>query len=447
LCERDTPKHIPPAIAGMAVRAAGSTAASVATFGALLVVILLIFGTVFETRPFEGDNLYILQWSEFAAASDLPRADPDVYPEWRPLAYATIWLQYQWAGIDHLWTYYLLNVLLWTASGWLVYRIVLQLTGSGGSGLVAAGFVLTSQKLISSFVLIVDRQSSLACLFGLSAWLLVIIVKHRRMTRAERIVVASLLLASALSKEYGLAFAVATALCGLLDSRRDLTMAAAFALASYVGLRFGFASGALATYCEDHGFFFVQRTVCFDGLNAMAGTQAVYNVVATGFETLLPGLLTTDGVIAINPRRVLISLVFVSLAALGWARGPKTLRLSLFVVIVNVLESFLLFRSRNQVVAVCAIGVAVGCGLSIASSALRQANVSRRVMTLAIACLFGLLFARAHVVRSLVATRVDDSSVPNACAPGVPNPDRAFMLRVWQQYGMPLPLCPETSAP
>ena len=111
---------------------------------ALFLLLYATFGSVFETRPFEGDNLYILQWAHSANAGDLLRADPNVYPEWRPLAYATVWLQYRWASIGELWAYYLVNILLWTACGWLLYRIVFSLTSSHLAGFTAASVALTS---------------------------------------------------------------------------------------------------------------------------------------------------------------------------------------------------------------------------------------------------------------------------------------------------------------
>ena len=416
-------------------------------FGALFLLLYATFGSVFDTKPFEGDNLYILQWANSADAGDLLPADPNVYPEWRPLAYATVWLQYRWAAVRELWAYYLVNILLWTACGWLIYRIVSSLTSSHLAGFMAASFVLTSRTLISSLVLIVDRQSSLACLFGLLTWLVCVGVERRRLTRLEWVTVAGLLLASALSKEYGLGFAVALTLFAAFDGRRDLAAASVAALVLYVGLRVAFASGGLATYCEDHGFFFTYRTVCFGAQNDSTAAQAVYNIVATGLETLLPGLFASDGVIDLMPRRILVSLVLLSMAFVGWKNGPTPLRLSLLIVAVNALQSFLLFRTRNHVVALCAMAVAVGVGLSIAGTRLRAAMPSRSVRAVVFASLLALLFARARQTHLLVQARVEESSVPDACAPGVPAPDTRFMRLLWRRYGMNLPECSEASKP
>ena len=51
---------------------------SLLVFGALFALQYVTFGSVFETKPFEGDNLYILQWANSADAADLLSVDPDV---------------------------------------------------------------------------------------------------------------------------------------------------------------------------------------------------------------------------------------------------------------------------------------------------------------------------------------------------------------------------------
>jgi hypothetical protein len=405
------------------------------------VVVLVTFGQVFETRPFEGDNLYVLQWADSAGPEDLLALDPAIYPEWRPMAFATVWLEYQYAAHDHLWVYYSVNVLLWTACGALIFWLVRALTTSSRCAFLAAALVLTSHKLISSFVLIVDRQSSLACFFGLSAWLAIVGLEKRRPTRFEWAGVTLLLVASALSKEYGLAFAGAIGVYETLAGRRDLAWSGAAAIAAYAALRIGFAGGALAVYCESQGYFFGMRTVCFDGISASTVSQAVYNVFATGLGTLLSGLFGNHGIISVSPKRLTMSFMLLPIAVLGWVKGPKPCRVGLLVVVLNTLQSFLLYRARNHVVGVCALGVAIGTGMPIAANALRAATRSRYATQLAYAAFLGLLLLRGDSTRTMVAARVEESSTPDECLPGVPQPDRRFIRRVWHQYGLTLPPC------
>ena len=83
---------------------------------------------------------------------------------------------------------------------------------------------------MSSLVLIEERQSSLACLFGLAAWLTIARAGNDRLTPAASAGVSLLLLASILSKEYGLAFAGATAAYAIGERRRNLAAAAVAAV-------------------------------------------------------------------------------------------------------------------------------------------------------------------------------------------------------------------------
>ena len=93
-----------------------------------------------------------------------------MYPEWRPLSYATVWLQYRWVGTEHLWSYYLVNLVLWTGCGWIAHLIVRELASSTAAGIVAATLIFTSTQIVGSLVLIMERQTLMASLFGLAAW-------------------------------------------------------------------------------------------------------------------------------------------------------------------------------------------------------------------------------------------------------------------------------------
>jgi len=408
---------------------------------ALAGIVALLAWPALEIRPFDGDNLWILAWADRTNPSDLMAVDPAVYPEWRPLPYATIWLQYQSAGIQHLWRYQLVNLASWVACGWIVARIVLDFTGSAWSALAAGVIVLTSTQLVAPFVLIAERQGSLACLFGLTAWLLSIRAWHQPASRSRWLCISLLLAASAFCKEYGLAFSAAIAMSALFERQRPALRAAVAALGFYGVSRIVLAGGALGPYCEQHGFFFTTRDICVDGLRSIVVSQVIYNVTATGIGSVLPGILAADGTVGISPRWLLISAMLLAVAAVGWIRGPRLNRIGVFAVLFNAALSFLLYRSRNQVVAVCAIGVGTGVGLPIAWAMVARAATSPLVRGMVIAVLVAALATRALVMRTLVADRVVESSHPNACGDDIPDLDRAFMARMWGLYNLPLPEC------
>jgi hypothetical protein len=225
------------------------------------------------------------------------------------------------------------------------------------------------------------------------------------------------------------------------NRRTDLGSAAVTAAAVYAGLRIGLAGGALAPYCEEHGYFFGERGVCIDRLSALAASQVAYNVIATGVGTLLPGLLLDDGRIGISPRWLLMSTLLLPVAVVGWLKGPTPVRWTALVVGFTVLSSFMLYRSRNHMAALAAVSIAVGVGLPIAGDALRRKAPHGLIPSLAIAALVSIVATRTLVAHRLISDRVEQESQPDACDPDVPRIDRDFKQRLWQRYGLELPEC------
>ena len=407
----------------------------------MLGLVLFLCWPVFETRPFDGTNLYILAWADRASVFDLLRGDPTVYPEWRPLPYATIWLQYRWVATDHLWSYYLVNMMLWTGCGWMAHLIVHDLTQSTAAGLIAAILVLTSTQLVGSLVLIMERQTLLASLFGLAAWRGLLKAGDSSLAPRQWIAIAALLTASALSKEYGLAFVGAVSCYGLARWRRDLASAGIAAAAVYGASRLAFAGGAVTPFCDENGYFFGARDVCFDSLNAVTVSQTAYNLAAAAVASILPGTFFDDGRIDVSPRWLAISAVVLAIAIAGWRKGPAPVRMGLLVIAFNTLLNFGVYRSRNHLPALCAVAIAAGVGLPIVRAAIRTRTSSAFTGTLAAATLAALLLVRMSVMRQLTTDRVELSSRPDACAPDIGNVDPAFTRRIWHQYGMTLPGC------
>jgi hypothetical protein len=416
---------------------------AVVSFGALLAVAVFTGVRIFDIRPLGGDNLYILSWAKRAPWSALLRVDPVVYPEWRPVAFQSVWFQYRWWGSDGIAAYFVFNLLVWTACAWLVYRLVDRLAHSKPAALLAALLVLIDVRSVSTLTLIVERQSSLACLFGLIA-IVVVVRGGARLTKSEWVGVTLLLMASALSKEYGLAFAVGVGVYALAHRRSDLAVAAVAAGAAYVGLRLGFAGGGTGRFCENMGYFFVVRhNVCYDVIDGAALTQMAYNVAATGVDSLLPGAFTNEGQIGIAPFRLAASAIWLALAALGWARGPKVLRVAALVIACNTALNFLFYTNRNQLAAVCAFGVAVGVGIAALDALLRSrpgAWITRPAAAVIAVCLLAGYLTRT---RAEVASEVDDLLSKDPCVEITHGDqhDPELIRRFKIKYGMSDPAC------
>lgn len=416
--------------------------AAAISLGILLVLAYFVFGRIFEIRPFSGDNLRILFWADEAIPSALLRADANVYPEWRPLAYLTVWLQYRWSQTSHLHVFYAVNLLLWIGCAWLVYHVARRLTHSSAAALFGAALVFTDFRAIGP-VTMMERANLLACLFGLGALVIATGAWYEPLTRLRWVGLAVLLLASSLSKEYGLAFMGALAVWSLLERRRDTLAAAVAAGAMYALLRITFANGALAPYCEDTGYFFGMRSVCFDGIRSVATTQTAYNIVATAIGSVLPGLFTIWGEVSIAPLWLARSVVWLALAALGCWKGPRPVRITVLVIASNAALSFMLYRSRNHLVALCALGIAVGAGVAVLNGLLQTWGRPRLMRYAGVTALLGLLMVEAIRTREIVSADVADSRRMDPCeALADRRPlDRAFVKRIKTAYAMLNPDC------
>ena len=311
------------------------------------------------TPPLEGDDVYVLGWASQARAADLIRVDPSSYPEWRPLAFATVWLQFQMTGLSSVVPYQIVNIVCWLGcvclAGWLVYRV----TGGWAAPAVSMAVLVTDARWMSSLIWIDDRQTTIACLLGLSA-LIIALPRDARLSGRSQVLVGALLLCAPLGKEYGLAFALSVAAVGVLDRRRDLLWPAIGALAVYAALRLVLVSGASQRYCEDVGFFFGHRRVCSNSPEWIA--QVAYNVVATFLGSLFEGVFDSKGAVHLSVPRLLLSAVVVAMAVGAWVSRDRTARVGLGLLVFNAALSLMLYRTRNQPIALTGVALAAGIG-------------------------------------------------------------------------------------
>jgi hypothetical protein len=418
------------------------TLEAVGVFAALAVVTWWMFGDVLNLRPLGGDNLYVLSWANRAPATELLRVDPVIYPEWRPLPYATIWLQFQWSRLDHVALYHAVNLSVWVACAWFIWAIVGRITGSRVASFVAAALVVTDVRALTAQTLIVERQSSMAALFGLAAIWILARSWGSTLSKLTWSAIALLCLASVFSKEYGLAFGAAILVFGVWQRRRDLLTAGAAACAVYAIARWSIPAGATQLYCEYMGYFGSVRKVCYNGLDATGLSQMTYNVVATGVGTLLPGLLTADGQVAIAPMRLAVSAAWLALAWVGWRQGTWVGRVAGLVIAGNTALNFMIYTSRNQLLGVCAFGLVVGIGVAAVDTWLRSR--SHRLPQLALAGLTAIvIFTQAGLTRRETGEQVANLLTQDPCIEilHTDQHDPALMREIKIKYGMSDPGC------
>ncbi len=431
----------------MTLAAAGDTRTSRA---ADLLVFLCFFGAgavlyspIFDILPLRGDNLDVLAWVDQASPHSLLQVDPQIYPEWRPLAYLTIWLEHRLVQLNAVALHHAVNLSLFALCATLICRLAREMAGSLPAGIVAGAIFLIDMRTIESLIWIVERQTLIACVCGLLTLLIAWRADTRLLNRPEWLATVTLLIAGALGKEYGLAFAIALAVHGAAIRRLDLLSAGAAALTAYAALRLAIPGG-IAPYCEDMGFFFGGSHTCFDGWAVSSAPQMLYNVAATAFGTAIPGLLSEIGSYQLRVARFVCGGIILILALAGVVAGPRFLRLLALVPIANAALSFMLYRPRNQLVGLCAIAIAAGVG-AIAThrwlDRFGRVRLLRASLATAGALAVTLQVLRTHErVDHEVASMLDQDPCAAGLRRNAPYGD-AFVKRVKVRFALDDPTC------
>jgi hypothetical protein len=345
-------------------------------FPALTIAFLTLtaWGGGIFVQPLELDNVVSLSFADRGNpfhffTSAVTWTYPDTHgtvPIYRPLAYASIWFQEK-AGGFHAPQYFILNLLIWIAAALALYAIVHAVTRSRLAALLAAVVFAIDDRVLTGIVWIGERQSTLAVMFGLAALGTVVLWGDTARRRALTLAVFALLLLAALSKEYGLSFLVAVPVFAAFSRPRHwrwLTGAAAAALGGYLILRFGLAGGANGAYCEDMGYLKHAHRVCYDSLSTGGALkQRLYNIGASLIGTVFPQFFNGIGVLQRAPlRQFVVPVVVAALAAVGAVRKPRAALPLLSLVLVNGLLSFMLYRTRNQLVGMSGLYGAAAIG-------------------------------------------------------------------------------------
>lgn len=409
-------------------------------FALLSLACALVYWPTFELRPLSGDNIYILAWSDASPASALWGLDPRIYPEWRPLAFLSIWLEHRVVSLDLVTVHFAVNLLLWAACGTLVYLTVSTLTGSAGAGIAAALFLVTDTRAMYTQAWIIERQTSMACGFGLAALYVICRAGPGPLGRRAVIATALLLLASSLSKEYGLAFTAAMLTYAAWQNRTDLAWASGVAAVAYAALRLS-AGGALGPYCEDMAYFDNFRYTCLSPTSVDTFLQVGYNMAAAGVGMLFQGLLSEEGLLHPERLRVVIAALLLLPTLHGIVRGPAPLKVVALVVVFAAALNLMVYRDRNHLVGASAIAVAMGVGFAMADRLGRGRSALRYAAwgLLAVMLLFQATRTRTAVAReveNLLVGRDPCTSLVMTRRFGPP-----FVAKVKRAYSMDNPAC------
>lgn len=364
-----------------------------------LVAVLIIwpaFGLLPSIPPFTPDNIDALALGAFD--------DPWFFfthggAVWRPVTYSTLWAQYELGGLD-ITAFVSFNVLLWIVCASLVYALVYVHTGLIFAAAPAALVMLTDDRLFSSLVWFIERQSLLASIFGVLALLTAHrLVRQERPSRGLLAVLGLLLLAAAMSKEFGLAFTFGVVAIGVLHSsrRRELIGIGVGALIVYGALRglaggLNFGTGAENNrgfnevesdlgLCEVVGWGANPREICYGELGFVERLgQYAYNIgasfVGVFFSPVIHGngyLLAPDFLAStlggpdyyegFTIPSLIVPSIVTALAVVAFWKRPRLALPLLTVIAVNAALDFQYYRPRNVIVGMVALHVAAGIGI------------------------------------------------------------------------------------
>jgi hypothetical protein len=377
---------------------------SIAALSVLGVLIVLpAFGFPPEIPPFGPDNVFAL---ELGTYSDPGFFFSNAEQVWRPVAYSTVWAQYQASGLD-ISAYFAVNIVLWVVCAALVYALVHVHTHLALAAAAAAFITLTDDRMFSALVLIIERQTTMACIFGLLALLAAHHCLHEERRRRGFLAGTFVLLfLAATSKEFGLAFAFGVAAIGLLNRRRDLLAVGAGALVAYglvrgliSGLDFG--SGVAASdgfkettsdtgLCETMGFGANPHDVCYGNLTALEQlAQFAWNVGASFVAIFFPSVISDSGYLlapdflattlggpedyyGFEVASLILPCVVTGLAVVAWLKRPAVTLPLLAIIVANALLCFQYYRPRLVVVGMVALHVAAGIGIAPTLEILRK---------------------------------------------------------------------------
>jgi hypothetical protein len=366
--------------------------AALGVLGALIV--WPAFGFPPSIPPFGPDNVYALH---LGAYSDPASFFNDAEQVWRPVTYSTLWAQYQISGLD-VSAFFGANIVLWIVGASLVYVVVYVHTHLALAAAAAAFITLTDARTFSPLILIIERQTTLACIFGLLAMLIAYRgSRAQRPNRAWLVATFVLLFLAAMSKEFGLAFAFGVAAIGLFGRQRELLVAGLGTFIAYWvvrgligGLHFGSGvagsggSGGESSdtgLCETMGFGANPREVCYGDLTILGQlAQYAWNVGASFVAILFYPVIHSNGYLlapdvlgstlggpdyyeGFTLASLIVPCVVTGLAVVAWWTRPAITLPLLVIIVANAVLCFQYYRPRLIVVGMVALHVAAGIGI------------------------------------------------------------------------------------
>jgi hypothetical protein len=203
-------------------------------FGAavILVSMLLIMGVMVDRKAIDPEALanfrYMRELNLVQALTG--ESFPGHFVTYRPMMAVLLRLEYLVFGFNPP-AYFTVNLALLAVVALLIYDILYRVIGEMLPATLGVLFFITDWQIVQTLYVIGEVQVTLAGIFGLWALWLVWFGKERKF---KPVFVFILLLASALSKEFGLAFALAVLMDAFLKRRTSWKAYAGIAVGAVV---------------------------------------------------------------------------------------------------------------------------------------------------------------------------------------------------------------------
>jgi len=174
----------------------------------LILVTVLVMGVMVNRKAIDPEALTNFRYMRELKFSDIWTGEsfPGHFVTYRPMMASLLRGEYLIFGFNPP-AFFTINLVLLILVAILMYDIIYRVTGELLPALLGTLFLITDWHIVQTIYVIGEAQITLAALFGLSALWLVWFVDDRR--KFKPVIVFVLILASTLSKEFGLAFALA----------------------------------------------------------------------------------------------------------------------------------------------------------------------------------------------------------------------------------------------
>jgi hypothetical protein len=184
----------------------------------IILVSILLYTNMVSRYAIDAEALVNFKFMRDLSLFDVWTGEtvPGHFVTYRPVTASIIRIEYLLFGINPP-AFFTVNIILLSVVAFLIFEIVFRKTRELLPALFVALFFLTDWRLVTNVKVIGEIQITLAALFGLSALWLVWFGK----IKFKPVFVFFCLLMSALSKEFGLAFAFAVFINALINRKLD----------------------------------------------------------------------------------------------------------------------------------------------------------------------------------------------------------------------------------